>query len=99
MTIDSNNNLILLAYLVVINLVVFALYGIDKKKAISHEFRISERVLLWSARLGGGLGAWFGMRIFRHKTKHTRFNIIVPLWMLIWTLAVYYVMMKGQWVR
>jgi uncharacterized membrane protein YsdA (DUF1294 family) len=85
---------IILSYLIVINLIAFILYGIDKKRAIRKEYRISERVLLWMARLGGGIGCWLGIKIFRHKTKHTKFRIVVPLWMLIWMAAVVFAVMK-----
>ena len=85
---------IILSYLIVINLIAFILYGIDKKRSIRKEYRISERVLLWMARLGGGIGCWLGIKIFRHITKHTKFRIVVPLWMLIWMAAVVFAVMK-----
>lgn len=85
---------IILSYLIIINLIAFILYGIDKKRSIRKEYRISERVLLWMARLGGGIGCWLGIKIFRHKTKHTKFRIVVPLWMLIWMAAVVFAVMK-----
>lgn len=80
--------IIIIPYLVVINLIAFALYGIDKKRAIRNEYRIRERALLWIARLGGAVGSWLGIKVFRHKTKHTKFRIIVPLWMIIWIVAI-----------
>ncbi len=78
----------LLVYLLLLNLVGFVLYGIDKAKS-KHKGnnRIPERVLLWVARLGGGLGCWLGMMLFRHKTKRTRFMILVPLWTVFWAVA------------
>ena len=79
---------IVLSYLLIINLIVFVLYGIDKKRAIQNEYRISERVLLWIARLGGAIGSWLGIKLFRHKTKHTKFRIVVPLWAVIWIAAI-----------
>lgn len=79
---------IVLSYLLIINLIAFVLYGIDKKRALRNEYRISERVLLWIARLGGAIGSWLGIKLFRHKTKHTKFRIIVPLWMIIWLVAI-----------
>ena len=86
--------LLILSYLLGINLVAFVLYGVDKKRAVRNEFRIRERVLLWMARLGGGLGSWMGIKTFHHKTKHTKFRIIVPLWTIIWmaglVMLVYY---------
>jgi len=87
-------SIILLSYLVVINLIAFVLYGIDKKRAIRNEHRIRECVLLWIARLGGAIGSWLGIKIFRHKTKHTKFRVIVPLWMIIWIVAVVLAVMK-----
>ena len=84
--------LILLLYLILINLLGLVLYGVDKAKS-KHKGsrRIPERVLLWVllwvARLGGGLGCWMGMMLFRHKTKHTRFMILVPLWTVLWAVA------------
>ena len=86
--------IITLSYLVVINLIAFVLYGIDKKRAIRNEHRIRESVLLWIARLGGAIGSWLGIKIFRHKTKHTKFRVIVPLWMIIWVVAIVLVIIK-----
>ena len=79
---------ILILYLILINLVGFVLYGVDKAKSKrkgSH--RIPERVLLWAARLGGGVGCWLGMMLFRHKTQHIRFKVLVPLWTVLWVVA------------
>ena len=39
------------------------------------------------ARLGGGIGCWLGIKVFHHKTKHTKFRIIVPLWTILWITA------------
>ncbi len=72
------------AYLILVNLLAFALYGIDKKKAKKKKYRISESTLLWMARIGGGIGCLVGMHLFHHKTNHKRFKIIVPVWTLIW---------------
>ena len=74
-------------YLLLVNLLAFALYGIDKRKAKKKKFRIPERTLLWMARLGGGIGSWIGIMLFHHKTKHTRFKVIVPLWTVIWLVV------------
>ena len=74
-------------YLLMVNLIAFALYGIDKRKAKKHKFRIPERTLLWMARIGGGIGCWAGIKVFHHKTKHTKFRIIVPLWTILWIAA------------
>ena len=79
---------ILFLYLHIINLLGLVLYALDKAKSKRKgSCRIPERVLLWVARLGGGLGCWLGMMLFRHKTKHNRFMILVPLWTVLWAAA------------
>lgn len=68
----------ILIYLVVINIIAFAMMGIDKRKAIKRRWRIPEKSLFLSAILGGSIGAIAGMQLFRHKTKHTKFVIGMP---------------------
>ncbi len=70
--------LIVVIYFVVFNLIAFIMYGVDKKKAIKHKWRIPEHDLILVAVLGGSIGALLGMKAFRHKTKHTKFVIGVP---------------------
>jgi len=65
------------------NIVVFAAYGIDKWKAIHNKWRIKESILLFFAFLMGGIGALAGMSVFRHKTKHLKFRILVPLALVV----------------
>ena len=56
-------------YLIIINILSFILYGIDKYKAIHNMWRIPEIVLLSISLFGGGIGSILGMYAFRHKTK------------------------------
>ncbi len=70
--------MIIAAVLAVWNLIVFAAYGIDKRKAEKGRWRTPEKTLLAMAFFMGGAGALLGMRVFRHKTKHARFQILVP---------------------
>ncbi|MBQ3737859.1 MAG: DUF1294 domain-containing protein [Bacteroidales bacterium] len=79
--------MIFIIYIILINLIGFFLYGLDKAKAKRKGGRIPERTLLWVARLGGGAGCWLGMALFRHKTKHNRFMALVPLWTVLWAAA------------
>lgn len=67
-----------LIYLLLINAAAFLLMLIDKQKARRGRWRISEATLLWSAALGGSIGALAGMYLFRHKTKHKKFTLGVP---------------------
>lgn len=66
---------ILCAYLVMINLLLFAMMGIDKRKAIKGKWRIPEKTLFLLALIGGSIGGIAGMQAFRHKTKHLRFKL------------------------
>ena len=59
----------------VVNLAVFLLYGLDKLKAKKNKWRIPERTLLTGTWLMGGVGAFLGMRAFRHKTQHLSFKV------------------------
>lgn len=70
-------------YLVVMNLITCILYGVDKLKAIARGRRTPERVLLGFTFWGGSIGALIGMQVFRHKTRHLKFQICVPLFLII----------------
>ena len=63
----------------VMNLISFILYGVDKRRAKKDQWRIPERDLLGATWLLGGVGAYAGMQLFRHKTKHTVFVISAPV--------------------
>ena len=64
---------------VALNIVTFLIYGLDKYRARRNQFRISEKMLLLFAILGGGVGASMAMNVFRHKTQHKIFTVGVPL--------------------
>jgi len=67
-----------LAALVLVNLVEFALMGWDKRRARRGEWRVRERTFFLLAFLGGALGGIVGMQVFRHKTKHWYFRYGLP---------------------
>ena len=70
--------ILLWAVWLVINLITFILYGVDKRRAKRGQWRIPEKTLLTGTWLLGGVGAWLAMRIFRHKTKHIAFQVSAP---------------------
>ena len=74
---------ITLICLAVINVVTFLLYGIDKLKAQRSRWRIPESVLMGLAVVGGSVGAWLGMMVWRHKTQHKKFKYGIPLILII----------------
>ena len=81
--------------LLVLNLAAFVLYGRDKGKAKRGAWRIPEATLLLVA-LFGPLGALLGMELFRHKTKHWKFKILVPLFLTLHIgIGVYFALKKG----
>ena len=70
---------VLTAYLVLVNAVALALMLVDKQKARRGVWRISERSLIGIALIGGSIGAIIGMYLFRHKTRHLKFSLGLPL--------------------
>lgn len=72
-----------LLYAAGINGIAFCAYGLDKRRAVRGEWRISERTLLLLAFFGGAAGAFLGMKVFHHKTRHRKFSLGVPLLLLM----------------
>ena len=66
-------------YLLLINAVGFLIMLVDKRKAIKNKWRIPEATLMTVAAIGGSIGSLMGMKVFRHKTKHPKFTIGIPL--------------------
>lgn len=64
-----------LIYLVLINIAAYAVFGWDKHKARRGGWRIPEKTLLLLALAGGSIGAWIGMKVFRHKTRKAKFKV------------------------
>ena len=82
---------ILAFYLIGISLVSMVLMWMDKQKAIYGSWRIKEKTLFAMAALGGALGIYIGMNIFRHKTKHLRFSIGIPIILIINVVMSYWI--------
>lgn len=70
---------LLMIYLILMNATGLVLMLADKIKARKNLWRIPEATLMWVAGLGGSLGIFAGMRLFRHKTLHPKFSIGVPV--------------------
>ena len=77
---------LLLAGGVLLNGYAWYLMKIDKRLAPRRGFRIPEASLLGVAFLGGGIGALCGMFIYRHKTKHTSFLLLIPVFCILQVL-------------
>ena len=72
-----------IGYLFCLNVAGLASMGMDKRKAIRHQWRIPEATLFLIALLGGSLGSIVGMQLFRHKTRH---------WYFVWGMpAIFFI--------
>ena len=70
---------IFITYLILVNAIAFALMLIDKQKARKGTWRIPEKTLIGIALAGGSLGGLLGMNLLRHKTKHLKFSVGLPV--------------------
>ncbi|MGN1003858.1 MAG: DUF1294 domain-containing protein [Oscillospiraceae bacterium] len=82
----------LMYYLIAVNVLAFALMGIDKAKARRGAWRIPEKFLFLAAVIGGSVGALLGMYTFRHKTRHRSFVIGMPVILLLQAAAAAWLM-------
>lgn len=69
-------------YLIVMNIAGLSVMGIDKRRAVRHMWRIPEKTIFLISLLGGSLGTWAGMYLFRHKTRHWYFVVGIPFILL-----------------
>lgn len=83
---------ILLIYGLCLNLIAFVIMFIDKRRAIHHQWRIPEKTIFTIAFFGGAAGAFAGMYLFRHKTKHLSFRILLPLFLCLNLVAAYFLL-------
>mgnify|MGYP000000208541 CR=1 FL=1 len=80
---------LLILLMVIWNLIAFVMMGMDKRRAIKDQQRISEKTLLTSAFIMGAVGIGAGMLVFHHKTAKTRFRIGLPLALIVNAAVIY----------
>lgn len=90
MTLLKNNTIWF--YSLLINAINFLLFGIDKKRARKREWRIPESALLFISLLGGALGGLIGMNFYKHKTKKMKFNIAMPVILILNIIIIQYLL-------
>lgn len=83
-------DIIILSYILIINVVGFVLCGIDKRRSKKNMWRIQETTLFNTALIGGAVGLLFGMKLFRHKTKHKSFTVFIPIIIIVQILILVY---------
>lgn len=77
----------IILYLIAVNALSFLLMLADKHRARKKLWRIPERTLLGAAVIGGSLGSLVGMYLFRHKTKHPKFSVGIPVILMLQVIA------------
>ena len=82
-------------YLICINMITIAVYGIDKRNAVHGKWRIRVSTLLTLAAVGGSAGALLAMHLFHHKTRKKKFTIGVPLMLLV-QIALFFFLVKAD---
>lgn len=72
-----------LLYLFLVNAAGFLFMLADKHRARKKQWRIPEATLMGIAAMGGSIGALLGMYAFRHKTRHPKFYMGIPVLLVI----------------
>lgn len=80
--------IMLIYYLLAVNMLTFIVFGVDKWKAQRGRWRVPEATLMGLAALGGSVGAWLAMQLFRHKTQKKKFRYGVPALFVLQVAAV-----------
>ena len=86
--------ILIVGYFVIVNIVGFAMMGIDKKRAIRGAWRIPEASLFLVALIGGSIGPILGMNTFRHKTKHWYFKYGMPAILILQLSLLFYFIIR-----
>lgn len=79
-----------ISYLVLINIITFIVFAIDKKKAKKSKWRISEKTLFILSAIGGSVGGLLGMYAFRHKTRKNSFRFGIPAILIAQIVLIYF---------
>ena len=87
-----NLTVIFLLYILIINIIAYFIMYYDKQLAIKGKYRISEKTLFTVALFLGGIGIYLGMYTFRHKTKHLKFTVGIPILIILNIISAVYIM-------
>lgn len=86
----NNYTIYFLIYIFIINIFGIIIIKYDKIQAKNNNYRVSEKTLFIIALLLGGIGVYIGMYKFRHKTKHVKFTVGIPIVILFNIFCIYY---------
>ncbi|MER2077458.1 DUF1294 domain-containing protein [Psychrobacillus psychrotolerans] len=82
---------VILVFILIMSIIAFFVMRYDKSQAKKHGQRISEKTLWTLAIMGGGIGAYVGMQLFRHKTKHTNFRVGFLMLLILYAFLIFYI--------
>lgn len=86
---------IVYGYFIVMNLYAFALMGMDKRYAKRRKRRVPEKRFFIIGAIGGAIGVWYGMMMWRHKTQHHAFTTGIPYLVAVNIIAI--IVITGLW--
>ena len=81
-------------YTLVINIIAILITGYDKLCAKKHSWRVKERTLMLVSVLGGSIGMYITMQLIRHKTRHFKFMVGIPLIMILQIILIWFTWSK-----
>ena len=81
----------ILMYFLIMNLIAFIAYGIDKSRAQNARRRTPEKTLIGLAFAGGAIGALSGMLIFHHKTRKIKFCVLIPVALILQIILIIFI--------
>ncbi len=86
------SNIYFQSYLIIINFVAVLVTVSDKRRAKKHRWRIPENTLLLLAALGGSPAMLVTMLLIRHKTRHPKFMVGIPVILILQAVVIYFIM-------
>ncbi len=82
---------LIIDYLIIINILVFLTYAVDKRRAKTNKFRIHENKIYTLIFLGGSIGSLLAINVFNHKKRKKSFKIISWISLIIWLFIIFYI--------
>ena len=85
---------LIIIYVFVINIIGIIITCYDKLCAVKHSWRVKERTLMLISILGGSIGMYITMQLIRHKTKHLKFLLGIPMIFIFQIALIWFIWSK-----